>query len=133
MRQSLKVRDHTAPQLIVECRHAGRQAHGGPEKCVLFRSDRRRHHLRVAPGAPALDADVESTDGSHAQQVQFRATDWDFLLARAEANGKLVLTNDDKVDVKAPAKADVAVTLQFGATLLELDARDRRAHPIRKR
>ena len=55
--------------------------------------------------------------------MQYHATDWDFLLARAEANGKLVFTNGDKVVVKAPDLGGSPVcTLQFGATLLELDA-----------
>ena len=55
--------------------------------------------------------------------MQFRSTDWDFLLARAEANGKLVFTNDDQVKVKTPVLSGPPVcTLQFGATVMELDA-----------
>jgi Rhs element Vgr protein len=69
-----------------------------------------------------LTVDVESTSVSHPQQVQFRCTDWDFLLARAGANGKLVLTNGDKVVVKSPkVQSPPDVTLQYGATVLELD------------
>ena len=66
---------------------------------------------------------VESTQVTHKQQVQYYSADWDFLLARAESNGKLVFTNDDKVTVKAPDFGGTAVcTLLFGSTILEMDA-----------
>ena len=55
--------------------------------------------------------------------VQYYSTDWDFLLTRAQANGKMVFTNDDTVAVKAPVLSGSAVcTLLFGATILEMDA-----------
>src|SRR5262249_13931283 len=45
------------------------------------------------------------------------------LVMRAEANGRLVFTNDDKVAVKTPAFGGSPVcTLAFGATILEMDA-----------
>ncbi len=73
--------------------------------------------------AAGLDAEVESTTVNHPQQVQFRSSDWDYLLARAEANGKLVFTNDGGVAVRAPRlSGEAACSLQFGATIIELDA-----------
>ena len=55
--------------------------------------------------------------------VQYDATDWDFLVCRAEANGHVVAVRDGKVTVGPPATdAEPVVTAQFGATVLELDA-----------
>jgi Rhs element Vgr protein len=123
VRQSIKVRERGSTQLIVECRHkAHKLTVGRKSACYLDTSD--SDILSSLLGAAGLDADVESTSVTHPQQVQFSCSDWDFLLARAEANGKLVFTNDDKVAIKAPGFGGPAVcTLQFGATLLELDAR----------
>jgi len=122
LRQSLKVRDHTAPQLIVECRHAAAKLTVGRRNAYFFDQSDADIISALLSGA-GLSGDVESTRGTHPQQVQYHATDWDFLLARAEANGKLVFTNDDRVAVKAPDLGGSPVcTLQYGSTLLELDA-----------
>jgi Rhs element Vgr protein len=70
-----------------------------------------------------IEGEVEATSVTHKQQVQFDCTDWDFLVTRAEANGKLVFTNDNRVAVRAPKlSGDPVCTLQFGSTILELDA-----------
>ncbi|BAY09883.1 type VI secretion system tip protein VgrG [Calothrix sp. NIES-2098] len=122
IRQQLKVREHTAPQLIVECRHPAFKLTVGRQNAYFFDqpdSDIMSSLLSKA----GINGDVESTSVTHKQQVQYYSSDWDFLLARAEANGKLVFTNSDRVQVKAPALAGTPVcNLQFGATILELDA-----------
>ncbi|HWM89803.1 MAG TPA: type VI secretion system tip protein VgrG [Thermoanaerobaculia bacterium] len=122
IRQAIKVRDRSAPQLIVECRHkAAKLAVGRKNACFVDQSD--GDILSALLSNAEVDADVESTAVTHSQQVQFRSTDWDFLLARAEANGKLVLTNGDKVEVKAPSfSGEPVFALQYGATILEIDA-----------
>lgn len=122
VRHSLKVRDRSAPQLLVECRHAAFKLTVGRKNATFF-DQKDSDVISAVLQAAGVAADVESTSVSHAQLVQFRASDWDFLLARAEANGKLVLTTGDKVVVKAPAAGGSPVLqLQFGATILELDA-----------
>lgn len=122
IRQQLKIRDRTAPQLIVECRHPAVKLTVGRKNAYFFDrtdSDIISELLETA----RVSAEVESTSVTHKQQVQYNSTDWDFLLARAEANGKLVLTNDDRVKVKAPTFGGTpACNLLFGATILELDA-----------
>jgi Rhs element Vgr protein len=122
VRQSLKVRESSAPQLIVECRHkAARLTVGRKNKYYMDQSD--SDIISSLLDDASLDASVESTPVTHKQQVQYRSTNWDFLLARARANGKLVLTNDDTVSVKAPSTgASPGVTLQYGATMIEFDA-----------
>ncbi|HET9363319.1 MAG TPA: type VI secretion system tip protein VgrG [Vicinamibacterales bacterium] len=122
VRQSVKVRDASAPQLIVECRHkAAKLTVGRKNAYYMDQSD--SDIVSALLGDAGLSASVESTPLKHKQQVQYRSTDWDFLLARARANGKLVLTNDGTVAVKAPTTSTTpSVTLQFGATVLELDA-----------
>jgi Rhs element Vgr protein len=122
IRQSLKVRDHTSPQLVVDCRHKAVKLTVGRKNAYFFDqkdSDIARTLLENA----SIDSDVENTPVTHKQLVQYYSTDWDFLLSRAESNGKLVFTDDDQVRMKAPSFSGAAVcTLQFGSTLLEMDA-----------
>ena len=74
-------------------------------------------------GRYQLDRDVAATKPSLKEVVQYHATDWDFLVCRAEANGHVVAVRDGKVVVGPPASgADPVATAQFGATVLELDA-----------
>lgn len=122
VRQSIKVRDQRPTQLVVECRHKAHKLTVG-RKAAYYLDKTDSDILSSLLSGAGVDAEVEATQVSHKQQVQLAASDWDFLVARAEANGKLVFTNDARVAVKAPSFSGSAVcTLQFGATLIELDA-----------
>jgi Rhs element Vgr protein len=50
-----------------------------------------------------LEKEIEGTTVSHKQIVQYYATDWDFILTRAEANAMFVLTDDGKIIIKKPS------------------------------
>src|SRR5690606_34097590 len=48
---------------------------------------------------------------------------WDFLVTRAQANGKICVVDDGKISVKKPDVSQQPVeTVAFGATLLDFDA-----------
>jgi Rhs element Vgr protein len=73
--------------------------------------------------AAELQPDVESTSLLHKQLVQFNATDWDFIVTRAEANGMLVFTDDNKLNVRKPSTFGVPVlTATYGFNIYDLDA-----------
>lgn len=122
VRQALRVRDQSTSQLVVECRHAAAKLTVSAKNAFFF-GETDAQIISGLLDAAHIGASVEATSVSHPQQVQFRSCDWDFILARAEANGKLVFTNDDRVTVRAPRLSGNPVcTLQYGATLIELDA-----------
>lgn len=121
IRQGLKVRDHTAAQLVVECRHKAITMTVGRKNAYFF-DQKDSDIISSLLDSASLQSDVESTIVTHKQQVQYRSTDWDFLLARAEANGKFVFANDDKITIKAPSLGTAVCALVFGATILEMDA-----------
>lgn len=73
-------------------------------------------------GNTGLKTEIESTEVTHASMVQFHTTDWDFILSRAEANGKQVLTHDRKLIIKAPEKKEIALELAYGGNLLDFEA-----------
>jgi Rhs element Vgr protein len=121
IRQSIKIRDQSAPQLVVECRHKAVNLTIGRKNAYFFDQKDSDIFSTLLENAE-VEADVEDTGVTHKQQVQYCCTDWDFLVTRAEANGRLVFTNTDKVEIKKPSFTGQAVcTLQFGATMLEMD------------
>jgi len=70
-----------------------------------------------------LNINIESTDLRHAEMVQYFCTDWDFILSRAEANGKLVLTNDGELVLKSPDFDQTPYfTVNYGTSLFEFEA-----------
>jgi len=72
---------------------------------------------------------VENTSVIFPEMVQYFATDWDFIVTRAESNGKLVLTQDGELVVKSPDfNQSPKFAANFGTSLYEfeaeMDARD---------
>ena len=70
-----------------------------------------------------LSPDVESTSVNHAEMVQYYCTDWDFIVTRAEANGKLVFVDGGDISVKAPSlSGEPVAVLVYGQNINEFDA-----------
>ncbi|MEW4922918.1 type VI secretion system tip protein VgrG [Algibacter sp. 2305UL17-15] len=70
-----------------------------------------------------LEKDIESTNQTHKELVQYHTSDWDFIVSRAQANGKLCFVDDGKITIKKPEIDQEEVeTVSFGATLLDFDA-----------
>lgn len=70
-----------------------------------------------------LAKDISKTTITHPEIIQYYATDWDFILSRAEMNGQIVLAEDGKLKIKAPTTSgSPLITLTYGANLLEFEA-----------
>jgi len=69
-----------------------------------------------------LSNDIEATTYKHPQILQYDSTDWDFLITRAELNGKVVTTIDNKVTIKEAKVAGADVILEYGTSILEFEA-----------
>jgi Rhs element Vgr protein len=73
-------------------------------------------------GAAGLSTAITDTTVQHKEVVQYYATDWDFILTRAEANGMVVITDSGKLTIAKPAVSttpDLQVT--YGFDLIEFD------------
>ena len=70
-----------------------------------------------------VESDVESTNHAYTELVQFSCTDWDFMVSRAQVNGKVVVADDGKITICAPKVEGEAIeTVVYGSTIKELDA-----------
>ncbi|MFN4079861.1 MAG: type VI secretion system tip protein VgrG [Saprospiraceae bacterium] len=128
VRHSVKIMQDEASYIEIECKdQAVRLTAGRRNKYFFEKKDSeiiesilRDHQINPSVAATAL---------RHKQMVQYYASDWDFLLTRAEANGMLALTDAGKVSVKKPDFAqDPKFTLNYGTSIYEfeaeMDARD---------
>lgn len=125
IKHSITIRSNRAAQLVIECRHIAVKATVSRTSTALHDitdSDAMTQVLQLA-GLSGGDLDIESTDATHKEMVQYNCTPWDFTVNRAEIAGKMVFTNDEKITVKTPDfSATPALTLSHGNTIIELDA-----------
>jgi len=75
-------------------------------------------------GYSGISAEVTGgTDVTHEEILQYYCTDWDFMVARAEAAGLLVAVDEGTVTVEAPDTSSASVlAVAFGETLMEFEA-----------
>lgn len=122
-RQSIRIDQVVGSALEVECRDASVKMIVG-RKSLTFSQKKDSDIISSIIGTYSdLSADVTATTTTWPEQVQYYVTDWDFILARAEANGLIVTTLNGKVSVIKPDASTTSVlTVGFGSGLLEFNA-----------
>lgn len=118
---SIKIRKDSSV-LVVECRdQAVKMTCGQHSRYYTDKND--SDIMEELIGRYALQKEVKATKPILKALTQYDATDWDFLLCRAECNGQVVIVEDGKVVVTPPATGDEpVVVVTYGADLLEMDA-----------
>ncbi|RZJ11890.1 MAG: type VI secretion system tip protein VgrG [Rubrivivax sp.] len=121
VRQGLRVSGDNDARLVVECRDAAvRMTVGRRNANHIDKTD--SDIISTLIEAHGLVADVEATGVAHGELVQHFCSDWDFMLARAEAQGLLVIATDGSVAVKAPkAEGEPVLTVTYGVDLISFD------------
>jgi Rhs element Vgr protein len=121
IRHGIKIRKKGSV-LVVDCRDKAVKmtvAH----KSKYFKEVKESEVVEELIDSYGIDKDVAATDVTQAEVVQYQSTDWDFMICRTEANGHLCMTSDGKITTAKPDfAAEPELTIQFGATIHELDA-----------
>lgn len=123
IKHTIKIRENGNTELIIDCR----------DESVKMSIGRHSHYYEDSKDSEIIEQiigrhqgitpDVEATTLEHKELVQHHSTDWDFILSRAEVNGRLVIVDDGKIQVKKPqTNAESALQVAYGATLLEFEA-----------
>lgn len=130
VKHSIKIRGNGSPVLWIECMDKA-------AKLTLTRRNKYFAEMKDSEvieelaSAAALDTDVEATTVKHKELVQYYCTDWDFIITRAESNGKLCFVEDGKLIIKKPDMSQASsMDLVFGSTILELDAEMDARHQV---
>jgi Rhs element Vgr protein len=123
VKHGIKIKENGKTELILECR----------DEAIKMTIGRHNHYYEETKDSDimeevigrysSLSHDVEPTNIAHLEMVQHHCTDWDFLLMRAEANGKLVIVDDGVLNIKAPVtNTSPALSVLFGSTLIDFEA-----------
>ncbi len=121
--QSIRINDEVGSALEIECRDNAIKMTVG-RKCLSYSQQTDSDIISSIIGNySGLTSKVSSTTTKWPEQVQYYATDWDFILTRAEVNGMIVIPLDGKVTV-APPDADTSsvLTVKYGDGLYEFSA-----------
>ncbi|MDB5134946.1 MAG: vgrG [Mucilaginibacter sp.] len=122
-RQSIRIDELVGSALEVECRDAAVKMIVG-RKSLTFSQQKDSDIISSIIGTySGLSSNVSATTTQWPEQVQYYATDWDFILTRAEANGLIITTLNGVVSVIKPgANTTPVLTIEFGNNLLEFKA-----------
>lgn len=122
VRHGFKIAGENQSHLIVECRASA---------CRMAVARRTVHHTGQTDGEviqaliahAGLAASVAATTIRHGVLAQYDCSDWDFMLARADAMGLLVNVEGSTVSVQPPATdGPAALTVTWGNDLIDFDA-----------
>lgn len=121
IKHSIRIRKNGS-QLSIECRDAAfKMTHA--TQCRFHVDKKDSDIMEELIKLYSLTAEVQATQPGLKSVVQYEASDWDFLLCRAEANGMVVMVEDGKIRIAPPAASGTPViSIRYGATILELDA-----------
>ncbi len=119
IKHGIKIKDGGASLLMIEAKDKAIKLTGARKRAYYIQ---KTDSDIITSLAGESTPDVASTSFSHKQLVQFDATDWDFIVTRAEANSMLVLTDDGTLSVKKPATASAVLTATYGTDIYEFEA-----------
>lgn len=128
IRHALKISGFSSAVLEIECKDKA-VAMTVERKNKYFLNSTDQEIIESIARSHGLNPDVEDTGFTHPEMVQYYATDWDFILSRAEANALLVLTKGGALIAQKPDfNGDVKMVLNHGSSIFEfeaeMDARD---------
>lgn len=130
IRHAIKIKNEKAPLIEIECKDiAIKMTVGRKNKYFFNKTDSEIIEEIARSYGGDITPDVTSTDANHPHMVQYFATDWDFVLTRADANALLVSAVDGRLIVKKPDFDQSAkFVLNYGSSIYEfeaeMDARD---------
>jgi len=108
--------------LTLECRNKAVATTIG-RKSACFHEVTDSDAIEEILGNYDLSPEVEATEVTHKELVQYHATDWDFILSRCEANGQLILVDDDALVIAVPdASKTPMLRVAYGDNIMEFEA-----------
>lgn len=122
-KQALKAEPEETPCLNIECKDkAVKMTIGRKNTCFINTTDSDVISKLVGKYSD-LEAEITSTTPTLPILQQYYATDWDFMLIRAEVNSMLVTTLGNQVSVFSPTADTTSVlTIGYGSNMYNFDA-----------
>lgn len=122
VKQAIQVMTDGSFRLQVTCKHKAVKLTLG-RKDAVFSDQLDSNIINTLISAAGLSATVKATSGSNEIVFQKFASDWDFLLARAEFNGYIITQAPEDIFVGPPAVSSSAVLrVAFGESIISFHA-----------
>ena len=120
--QTVRVDEIVGSALEVECRDEAIKMIVG-RKSLTFSQKKDSDIISSIIGTySGLTAKVTATTVTWPEQIQYYASDWDFIMARAESNGMLITTLNGTVTVAPPdANTSPVLSVTYGNGLMQFN------------
>lgn len=121
--QTIRIDALVGSALEVECRDESIKMIVGRKSLTYSKQKDSDVISTIIGNYSGVSSDVSSTPTTWPEQVQYYATDWDYIMALAENNGMVVTAFDNKVSVFKPDENTSSVlTVKYGDGLMEFNA-----------
>ncbi|TNE54004.1 MAG: type VI secretion system tip protein VgrG [Bacteroidetes bacterium] len=121
LRMLLQVGDADGSRLKIHCREDSMKMTIN-RKNAIFLDQTDSSIMEQIASDYSLSASVDSTSLTHKKMVQFYASDWDFVLKRAAANGLVVYMDSGELKVTKPQVSESPeLLLTYGKDIREFD------------
>jgi Rhs element Vgr protein len=119
----IRINEDSLPELSIKCVDAAASMTVQKKNRYFTEAKDSDVITKVLGDHGGVSGSCDSTSFKHERVIQMDATDWDFMLTRADQNGLLVVVDDGKVKVKKPETSKDVLSLTFGTDIgsLELD------------
>ncbi|WP_296150686.1 type VI secretion system tip protein VgrG [uncultured Flavobacterium sp.] len=122
--QSIRIDSLVGSALEVECRDESVKMIAGRKSHTFSNKKDSEIISSIIASYSGLVSEVIPTDKVSQEQVQYYATDWDYILSLAEANGLIVTAINGKISVSKPnSNTQSVLTVTYGDNLLEFNAK----------
>ncbi|PIF29795.1 Rhs element Vgr protein [Flavobacterium sp. 9] len=122
--QTIRIDNLVGSALEVECRDNAIKMIVGRKSLTYSKQKDSAIISSIIGNYSGLSSDITATTTTWPEQVQFYVTDWDYILALAEANGLIVTTLNGKISAFPPDKNTSSVlSVTYGDSLLEFNAK----------
>lgn len=103
-------------------------------KSMVYKEKKDSEIIKTLVTASALKVEaLAATQLAHPNMVQYYATDWDFMLLRAEANAQLVIASDGAISTIKPKVAAPVLTLKLGKdSIYDFDLQVNSRHQLKE-
>ncbi|MEQ9405960.1 MAG: type VI secretion system tip protein VgrG [Cyclobacteriaceae bacterium] len=123
IRQGLRVQSGQGPVIEVVCKDEAVKMTVGRKNAYFTQTTDSDLISKVIGTYSGLSSEVDSTTGQLPEVVQYYATDWDFILSRAEMNSMVVINDAGLVAVKDPNnESEAVVEVTYGEDILDFEA-----------
>lgn len=119
-KHSLKIRSNQS-LLIIECKDKASKLTLA-RKSKFFYEKKDSEIIKEIVSNAGLSAAIDDTNFTFPELIQYQASDWDFIITRAQHNGLVCKIENGNLNfVKPNFEGSEVETVAFGATLLDFD------------